>query len=73
MATARTYEHLTREELIALLEERDRFDHPPQDSTGEAEGYRHLMEQAADGILISNAEGVYIDANESAARLLGGT
>ena len=37
----------------------------------DAEGYRGLVEQASDGIFIASAEGVYLDVNESGARMLG--
>jgi len=33
--------------------------------------YRKLIEQASDGIFMSDASGVYLDVNESGARLLG--
>ncbi|HKO93456.1 MAG TPA: PAS domain S-box protein [Polyangiaceae bacterium] len=35
------------------------------------ERYRKIIEQASDGIFISNASGVYLDVNESGARMLG--
>jgi len=35
--------------------------------------YRALMEQAADGILLANAQGMYIDANQRALEMLGYT
>jgi len=37
----------------------------------EDERYRNLIEQASDGIFITDASGVYLDVNESGARLLG--
>ena len=58
---ATTFDQLSREELLALLEAR------------QAEQYRHLVEQASDGIFVTDDQGVYLDVNESGARMLGMT
>ncbi len=74
------YEHLSREQLVALLTEqsepalavepaRDDGNEPP--SSGER--YRQMIEDAADGILISDQDGRYLDVNEAGARMLGMT
>jgi PAS domain S-box-containing protein len=38
---------------------------------GQSEQYRHLFEQASDGIFITNGEGVYLDVNDAGARMMG--
>jgi PAS domain S-box-containing protein len=73
------YEHLSREELLALLnsssgaaparQRRGGSDPPP--SSGDR--YRQIVEEAADGIFISDASGTYLDVNEVGARMLGRT
>lgn len=39
----------------------------------EADRYHNLVDQASDGIFISDGQGVYLEANESGARMLGMT
>ncbi len=39
--------------------------------TGEAERYRNLVEQAADGIFIADHNGLYLEVNQSGCRMLG--
>ncbi len=74
------YEHLSREQLVALLTEqsepapaldatRDAASEPP--SSGDR--YRQIVEEAADGIFISDHDGTYLDVNEVGARMLGMT
>lgn len=43
------------------------------ESVREEERYRNLVEQASDGIFLTDAEGVYREVNESGARMLGMT
>lgn len=43
------------------------------DYARQAERYRNLIEQAADGIFLLNEDGVYLDVNESGLRMLGMT
>ncbi|HVU35096.1 MAG TPA: PAS domain S-box protein, partial [Opitutaceae bacterium] len=45
----------------------------PRVPTTDAERYRALVEQAVDGIFVTNDEGVYLEVNASGARLLGRT
>ncbi|HVY31863.1 MAG TPA: PAS domain S-box protein [Polyangiaceae bacterium] len=74
------YEHLSREELLALLsheggsaaprlDEAALLSQPP--SSGDR--YRQIVEEAADGIFISDRDGVYLDVNEAGAAMLGTT
>ncbi len=74
------YEHLSREQLVALLTEqseptprveaaRAAGTEPP--SSGER--YRQMVEDAADGIFMSDQDGTYLDVNEVGARMLGMT
>jgi len=58
------YAHLSREELISRLQARAA-------TAGEVERYRSLIEQAADGIFITDAAGTYLEVNASGARMLG--
>ena len=72
MGTA--YEHLSRDELVALLEAqpepaRSATEEPP--SSGDR--YRQVVEEAADGIFLSDDDGTYLDVNEAGARMLGMT
>ncbi len=60
------YEDLTREELVGLLSARDTH-------LQELERYRVLVEQAADGIFIANADGIIQDVNSTGARMLRST
>src|SRR5262245_51349925 len=39
----------------------------------EEEDFLGLIEQASDGIVIANADGVYVDVNDTGARMLGMT
>lgn len=43
------------------------------DYARQAERYRNLIEQAADGIVLLDEDGVYLDINESGLRMLGMT
>ncbi len=66
------YEHLSREELLALLDAtkpapREDVSEPP--SSGDR--YRQIVEEAADGIFVSNLAGEYLDVNEVGTRMLG--
>jgi PAS domain S-box-containing protein len=68
------YEHLSRPELIRLLEAHSAGQ--PQASEGgataqEAERYRNLIENAADGIFLLDEGGVCRDVNECGLQLLG--
>ncbi|GEM_PF-3464253 len=45
----------------------------PEGNSGDAEQYRHLFEEASDGIVIADEHGVFLDVNESAVRILGFT
>ncbi len=68
------YGSLSRGELIRLLEMHDRRNREPVHrpaAAGEAERYRNLMEQAADGIFIADGNGIYLEVNQSGARMLG--
>ena len=68
------YGSLSRGELIRLLEINDRRYREPvrrPAQAGEAERYRNLMEQAADGIFIADEDGFYLEVNQSGARMLG--
>ena len=60
------YEELTHEELVELLSARDT-------NLQELERYRVLVEQAADGIFVANADGIYLDVNSTGARMLSAT
>ena len=73
------YEHMSREQLLALLAAKGEPVHandvtadgsePP--SSGDR--YRQVVEEAADGIFLSDNDGVYLDVNEAGARMLGMT
>jgi PAS domain S-box-containing protein len=70
------YEHLSREELLALLASpsgpvpaKSATSDPP--SSGDR--YRQMVEEAADGIFLSDTAGTYLDVNEVGARMLGMT
>ena len=71
------YEHLSREELLALLASQARpaaatsSSDPSEPASGER--YRQVVEEAADGIFLSDGTGTYIDVNEVGARMLGVT
>jgi PAS domain S-box-containing protein len=62
------YRSLSRGELIRLLELRDRR---RQARARAEERYRNLMEQAADGIFIADARGIYLEANKSIEQIHG--
>lgn len=70
------YESLSRRELIAMQRaqkaELSKARRSPA-AAHPAERYRNLIEQAADGIVLVNEEGVFVDINESGLRLLGMT
>jgi PAS domain S-box-containing protein len=71
---ATTYDQLSREELLSLLEGREEPSaraNDPSPQARQAEQYRHLVEQASDGIFVMDDQGVYLDVNESGARMLG--
>jgi len=78
-----SYEHLSREELLALLatqaapaalrpEQRDK-QHEGSEPPSSGDRYRQIVEQAADGIFMSDRDGTYLDVNEVGARMLGMT
>jgi two-component system cell cycle sensor histidine kinase/response regulator CckA len=71
------YEHMSREQLLELLAaqgeptsaRRDAATEPP----GAGDRYRQMVEEAADGIFLSDSSGTYLDVNEVGARMLGMT
>ncbi|HYP90756.1 MAG TPA: PAS domain S-box protein, partial [Polyangiaceae bacterium] len=68
------YEHLSREELVALLTSRSEEGkalRAAPDPPASGDRYRQLVEHASDGIFISDASGTYLDVNEVGASLLG--
>jgi len=73
------YEHLSREELLALLATKSEPGHASDVTTDGSEPpssgdrYRQVVEEAADGIFLSNDDAVYLDVNEAGARMLGMT
>ncbi|HYQ15871.1 MAG TPA: PAS domain S-box protein, partial [Polyangiaceae bacterium] len=73
------YEHLSREELVALLTSRSepvkaaRAGGDTIDPPASGDRYRQIVEHASDGIFISDATGTYLDVNEVGATLLGMT
>jgi PAS domain S-box-containing protein len=77
MGTA--YEHLSREELLALLAATGgpalaiRPPADPSEPPSSGDRYRQVVEEAADGIFLSDEDGVYLDVNEAGARMLGMT
>jgi PAS domain S-box-containing protein len=77
MGTA--YEHLSREELLALLAAKrgsgraDDLGVDPSEPPSSGDRYRQVVEEAADGIFLSDDDGVYVDVNEAGARMLGMT
>jgi two-component system cell cycle sensor histidine kinase/response regulator CckA len=75
-----SYEHLSREELLALLAARaaPAATRPDESSDGSeppssGDRYRQIVEEAADGIFMSDIDGTYLDVNEVGARMLGMT
>lgn len=72
MGTA--YEHLSREELVALLTAQpEPARAPAEEPPSSGDRYRQVVEEAADGIFLSDQDGVYLDVNEVGARMLGMT
>jgi PAS domain S-box-containing protein len=72
MGTA--YEHLSRDELVALLEAQpEPARSPTEEPPSSGDRYRQVVEEAADGIFLSNDDGTYLDVNEAGARMLGMT
>jgi len=74
------YEHLSREELLALLSRQGGSAAPGLDEAvglsqppSSGDRYRQIVEEAADGIFISDRDGVYLDVNEAGAGMLGMT
>jgi two-component system, cell cycle sensor histidine kinase and response regulator CckA len=73
------YEHLSREELLALLAARGvppltgHATADPSEPPSSGDRYRQVVEEAADGIFLSDVDGVYLDVNEAGARMLGMT
>lgn len=72
------YDHLSREQLLALLAAQpEALPSPPLagESTSPPSGdrYRQLVEDAADGIFVADATGRYLDVNEIGARMMGMT
>ena len=71
------YEHLSREELLALLAAKGEPTHAkdvgadPSDPPSSGDRYRQVVEEAADGIFLSDDAAVYLDVNEAGARMLG--
>ena len=75
-----SYEHLSREELLALLATQSaaaatQLDEGADESEPPSSGdrYRQIVEEAADGIFMSDRDGIYLDVNEVGARMLGMT
>lgn len=71
------FDHLSREELLALLgaqAEPSRHLRPPGidliEPPASGDRYREIVEQASDGIFISDEAGRYLDVNEAGARML---
>jgi PAS domain S-box-containing protein len=73
------YDHLSREQLLALLTSQSEPAPAPtqirSDVAPIASGdrYREMVQAAADGIFLADAEGIYLDVNEVGARMLGMT
>ena len=73
------YENLSREELVALLSARSNpapsgvAGSQPTEPPSSGDRYRLVVEDAADGIFISDADSTYLDVNEAGARMLGMT
>jgi PAS domain S-box-containing protein len=69
------YELLSREELLALLTSAESTKAPRDAIEPPASGdrYRELVQEASDGIFISDSLGTYLDVNEAGARMLGMT
>src|SRR5690242_3273551 len=70
-----SYDHLSREQLLELLTSQSA---PPAASEEEGvpssgDRYRQMIEEAADGIFLADADGTYLDVNEVGARMLGMT
>src|SRR5688572_31970166 len=68
------YDHLSREQLLELLS--SLAEPSPAGDEGmprSGDRYRQMVEEAADGIFVSDAEGTYLDVNEVGARMLGMT
>jgi PAS domain S-box-containing protein len=67
------YDHLSREQLLALLATQQEpcsvDEHPNPPAPGDH--YRQLVEEAADGIFVADANGCYLDVNEVGARMMG--
>ena len=60
MGTA--YEHLSREELVALLTAQpEPARAPAEEPPSSGDRYRQVVEEAADGIFLSDQDGVYLD------------
>jgi PAS domain S-box-containing protein len=73
------YEHLSREQLLALLAAKGEPTHAndvaadPSEPPSSGDRYRQVVEEAADGIFMSDGDAVYLDVNEAGARMLGMT
>jgi len=73
------YENLSREELVALLKAQSQpapaneASRDPSEPPSSGDRYRQVVEDAADGIFLSDADSVYLDVNEAGARMLGMT
>src|SRR4051812_30853439 len=73
------YEHLSREELLALLASASgpalasAPASDPNEPPSSGDRYRQMVEEAADGIFLSDESGTYLDVNEVGARMLGMT
>jgi PAS domain S-box-containing protein len=72
------YDHLSREQLLALLvsrpaslAERGSVSGEEADEPRSGDRYRQRVEAAADGIFLSDSSGTYLDVNEVGARMLG--
>jgi len=70
------YDHLSREQLVALLTTQSpsapvEVQDDGQPSSGDR--YRQMVEDAADGIFVAKGDGTYLDVNEVGARMLGMT
>jgi two-component system, cell cycle sensor histidine kinase and response regulator CckA len=74
-----SYEQLSREELLALLSAQSSpaiapgSAGKPTEAPASGDRYRQVVEEAADGIFLSDDTGTYLDVNEVGARMLGMT
>jgi two-component system, cell cycle sensor histidine kinase and response regulator CckA len=69
------YDHLSREQLLALLASQPAGTSLDDEHKPPASGdrYRQMVEEAADGIFVADSTGRYLDVNEVGARMMGMT